>query len=158
GVVILASPSGGAVPATISVEGGASTLTLTAGDQVVVTHGSVVLDVVSGPVEASFVALGGDATVATAVLAEGSSLTFEPDTLTFIAETQVTVVLIGSDEAQATATISAGDEISFDPESFEVTADADNNSPVTIVLSTGEAISASPGTTVHAAVQTVVVN
>jgi uncharacterized delta-60 repeat protein len=80
GVVITASFTGGSIPAVISVDNGASTLTLSAGDQVTVTHGSVVR-VLAGTVGATFVADSG--AVIAVNLASGNTLTFEPGTATF---------------------------------------------------------------------------
>ena len=83
GVAITADVSGGATPATVSICGGATTLSLTAGDQVTVTCGSVTIEVVSGPVGAVF--LGDDGTVGTAELDTAETLTFDPATVTFTA-------------------------------------------------------------------------
>jgi uncharacterized delta-60 repeat protein len=82
GVVITASAAGGSTPATISVDNGAATVSLGAGDQVIVTHG-VLLDVLAGSPEATFVAANGQ--VARATLTAGTGLTFGRDTRTFIA-------------------------------------------------------------------------
>lgn len=80
GILINAELSGGPAPATINIVGTAATLTLTAGDQVVTTHGSVDLQVVSGPILAEFRNTSG-VVVATADLPAGTSGYFEPQTL-----------------------------------------------------------------------------
>jgi hypothetical protein len=98
GVLISAHSLGGGVPATVSIDGGAAELTLSAGDQVIATHGSVILHVVAGTVEAAFTADNGNV-VATASLPAGVALTFEPDTRVFVAaqsnEEPISIVLSG---------------------------------------------------------------
>lgn len=83
GVRITADPAGGDTPATVSVCGGSSIVTLSPGDEVVETCSSVEIKVISGQVEITFVA--DDGTLATTSLVKGSSLIFEPTTLTFTA-------------------------------------------------------------------------
>jgi uncharacterized delta-60 repeat protein len=96
GVLLTAHPLGGGTPATVSIEDGEALLTLGAGDQVVATHGSVILHVVAGTVEAAFTADNGNA-VATASLPAGVRLTFEADTGLFVAaqsnEEPISIVL-----------------------------------------------------------------
>jgi hypothetical protein len=104
GVLIVADLAGGALPAIISIDGGASILSLTAGDQVIVTHGSVILDVLAGAVEATFLADNGSE--ATSSLPAGISLTFEPENFTFIAPVENT---------QPVEIIANGTEISVPP-------------------------------------------
>jgi hypothetical protein len=103
-----------------------------------------------------------DPIVATASLSAGAELTFEPETITFIAAptnaAPVEVTLIGENGQEATATVSSGDEIAFDPQTFDVAAPPTNEAPVTIIVSTGEVITAEPGSTVHAAVHAVAIN
>jgi hypothetical protein len=81
GVRITAESSGGATYANISICD-SSTFMLGPGDEVIVTHGSIKIMVVSGVVDASFVA--DDGTVATAELNEGAVVVFEPASTTFI--------------------------------------------------------------------------
>lgn len=83
GVVIAASEFGGAVPATISTDGGAATLSLTPGDEVLVTHGSVIVQVLAGSVELAF--LSTDGQVGKTSLAAGDGVTFKPESFAFIA-------------------------------------------------------------------------
>jgi probable HAF family extracellular repeat protein len=93
GVLFTADAAGGAVPATVSVCGGTGEFSLDAGDQIIVTCGSVSMQVVSGPVQATF--LADDGTVATSDVNEGNSLTFEPTTNTFSApSTNVETVIV----------------------------------------------------------------
>ena len=63
GVQIIADSRGGSTPAEILVSGGAEFLSLSAGDDVIVTVGSVSLEVIVGPVEVTLV--GDDGTTAT---------------------------------------------------------------------------------------------
>jgi len=56
---------------------------LDAGDEIVVTCGSVITKVISGTVEIEFEAT--DGTIATTTLDEGNELEFDPDSITFIA-------------------------------------------------------------------------
>jgi uncharacterized delta-60 repeat protein len=83
GVIISAAASGGSAPAIINIDGGASRLYIGPGDEVKVTHGSVIVHVLAGTVEATFVGDSGE--VATASLSAGNELTFKPDTFVFSA-------------------------------------------------------------------------
>ena len=99
GVRIVASPAGGIIPATVSVCGGQSILTLNAGDEAVVTCGSVEINVISGIVEVTFVPI--DGSPATTSLAAGNSLTFEAVTFTITAPStnpDVAVVVVEGEE------------------------------------------------------------
>lgn len=99
GVRIAASPSGGAIAATVSVCDGASVFTVTAGDKFTETCGSVTVEVISGTVEIMFVA--DDGTEATTSLAEGNGLTFEPDTFIITApENNVDTIVVLLDEEE----------------------------------------------------------
>jgi hypothetical protein len=82
GVRISADVSGGLVPATLNACGGVSIITLSPGDNIVVTCGSVTIDVVSGPVEVSFIDAGG-AQAQTSITA-GNSITFDQNTFSFV--------------------------------------------------------------------------
>jgi len=82
GIKISGDLAGGFSPAIISACGG-STITLNAGDEVIITCGSVTVNVISGLVEITFVA--DDGTTATTSLSSGNSLVFFQDTATFIA-------------------------------------------------------------------------
>src|SRR6185436_6367216 len=101
GVLMSANFAGGSTPAVISIASGAATFYVNAGDQLVVTHGSVIVQVLAGTVEATFVSNSGE--VATASLPAGNELTFKPETFTFSApatNTQtVQVVANGSEIA-----------------------------------------------------------
>ena len=80
--IISVGPAAG-TSATVSVCGGASTLTFNDGDELVVTCGSVILEVATGTVEVEFVAE--DGTEANVTLDDGNSLIFEPETFVFTA-------------------------------------------------------------------------
>lgn len=83
GVWITADRSGGVTPAIISACTGAATFSFSAGNAAIVTCGSVIIKVIGGTVDTTFVAAdGGDATVS---LEDGNSLTFEPMTGTITA-------------------------------------------------------------------------
>jgi aryl-phospho-beta-D-glucosidase BglC (GH1 family) len=82
GVTISAAASGGATPAYVSVCSGSATYTLTAGDILSVTCGSVSTQVISGPIEVTFISKIN--TTATAVLQTKDKIIFYPDTLTYI--------------------------------------------------------------------------
>ena len=104
GVRIKADLSGGLAPANISVNGGASTFSLDAGDEVVVTHSSVTLEVIAGIVEVVFVADNGQ--IGTSSIGAGNSVTFDPETITFTAaSTNMDTVIVLVD----------GTPISLDP-------------------------------------------
>lgn len=76
-----ADPSGGVVVANINLCD-SSTITLGAGDEVIVTYGSVEVEVVSGVVEATFVT--NDGTLVTTELYESANLIFDPSLATFV--------------------------------------------------------------------------
>ena len=83
GVRITADVSGGLTPATVSVCGGSATIDLDAGDEIIVTCGSVTIDVTSGSVEVTFISIQG--TEATTSISQDNSLTFDQDTFSFVA-------------------------------------------------------------------------
>ncbi len=79
-------------PATVSVIGDAGVLSLDGGDDVIVTFGSVELEVIVGPVEATLLGTGGGE--ATVTLLAGQGLTFDPDSFAvtaFESQDQITV-------------------------------------------------------------------
>jgi fibronectin type 3 domain-containing protein len=78
GVRISAAPSGGPTPATIDVCSGAFQFSLTSGDEIVITCGSVIATVVTGPIE--MVLIAQDGTTGATSLNTGNSLTFDPVT------------------------------------------------------------------------------
>lgn len=80
GVSVVADLSGGLLPATITdCEG--TIYTITPGDNVIVTCGSSIIQVVEGPVEVEYFVEGSG--FATATLDTGDNITFEQETLTF---------------------------------------------------------------------------
>lgn len=110
GVRIDADISGGATPATVSVCAGASTIDLTPGDEIIVTCGSVTIDVTNGSVDVTFTISGG--TLATTSITVGNSITFDPDTFSFVVPStnnQIIVLTINGTEIM----LSPGDTINF---------------------------------------------
>ncbi len=108
GVMITASAAGGSAPAVISIDGGAALFYINAGDQLIVTHGSVIVHVLAGTVEATFVADSG--AVATASLTSGNELTFQPESFVFsvpATNTQPVQILVNGAEV----TVSSGQTV-----------------------------------------------
>lgn len=104
GVKIKATASGGNSPATVSICGGAAVVTLSAGDETVVTCSSVEIEVINGTVE--IVLYASDGTPATTSLDAGNSLIFDPSTFTItVPETNSEVVVV----------VVKGEEISLTP-------------------------------------------
>ncbi len=87
------------VPATISFCGSSALVTLSKGDDIVGTCGSVTLEVISGSVETQFVGDSGEE--ATTTLGAGNSISFDPSTLTFNApqtnNSSIAILLDGLD-------------------------------------------------------------
>lgn len=78
GLRVTAAPNGGAAPATIELCGGPSSFNVTAGDDFLVTCGSVIVSVLAGSIEIRFVAA--DGRIATTSVDAGNGLTFDPAT------------------------------------------------------------------------------
>lgn len=78
-----AALSGGTAAATVRVCSGAGQFALTPGDVIVVTCGSVTVNVVSGVIESTY--LASDGSVATATLVQGQGVRFEPQAATLTA-------------------------------------------------------------------------
>ena len=97
GVLVLSDLLSGPAAAHLSVCTGASTVSLTAGDQISLTCGSVTIEVVTGIVEVEFIA--SDGRVAAASLEAGDQLTFEPETYSFTvpesSQNSVTILIDG---------------------------------------------------------------
>lgn len=83
GVRITADVSGGLLPAVVNACDGISIIDLSPGDDIVVTCGSVTIDVINGPVEITFI--GSEGMQATTTLTAGNSITFDQDTFSFSA-------------------------------------------------------------------------
>jgi hypothetical protein len=92
GVRIVADPSGGILPAVVEACGGISIISLTPGDNIVVTCSSITIDVFIGPVEATFV--GSEGTLGTSTLPAGNSITFDDDTFSFSSPDTNTVPVV----------------------------------------------------------------
>jgi hypothetical protein len=93
GVRIKATAAGGNSPSTVSVCGDAARLTLSAGDETVITCGSVEIEVINGTVE--IVLYASDGTSTTTSLDAGNSLIFDPSTFTItVPETNSEVVVV----------------------------------------------------------------
>jgi hypothetical protein len=89
--------SAGTTPATLTACGGASVISISSGDDVIVTCSSVILQIISGSVEIVFYA--DDGTAATATIEAGNTITFDagPDqTHECAGPTEARVTLDGS--------------------------------------------------------------
>jgi len=137
GVVVTARRSGGAQPATISVDN--ATFAVSAGDALTLKHGSVITGILAGAVSATFLTATGQ-TVAAADLSAGAELTFKPETGTFIVPTTSApsaVAVSFQDSAGQTvalADLDGGTAVTFDPATVTFTATGASTAPVTIVL------------------------
>jgi PKD repeat protein len=86
GILITSGSAGGFTPASISVCGGASILSVGANTQLTVKCGSVTVTVITGAVGVTFVGSGANAGVTgTAVITAVNSITFQPATFGFTA-------------------------------------------------------------------------
>ena len=151
GVVITAVDATGTNAAIIHIDGQPSDITLR-NDSVAATHGSLILRVIAGVVGVTYRTDDGQ-TVATASLSAGTTLTYKPETVTFIATATPTaapteVILIGSTGQQATADLSAGSQITFDSQAFTFTAPATNPAPVTVTVN-GAPVPVTPGSSIR---------
>jgi PKD repeat protein len=111
-ILITSGSAGGLTPATISVCGGASILSVPANTQLTVKCGSVTVTVTTGAVGVTFVGSGANAGITgTATIVAGNSITFVPATFGFIAPTTniatITVTINGQ-----TVPIAAGQSTS----------------------------------------------
>ncbi len=99
GILITSGPSGGLDPATISVCGGASILSVPANTQLTVKCGTVTITVLMGTVGVTFVGSGSFAGVTgTATISAGistsNSITFDPTTFSFTAPSTNTTTIV----------------------------------------------------------------
>ncbi len=100
GILITPGAAGGLTPASISVCGGASILSVSPGDQLTVKCGSVTITVITGAVPVTFVGFGSNTGIdGTATITAGNGITFEPATFSFTAPatntTTITVMING---------------------------------------------------------------
>ena len=110
--------------------------TLTGGDVIILTCGSVKARVISGEVEAEF--KSDDTVTATAVINEGSALNFEPETFTFdTPETNIEPVEVNfiiDEETTATASLVPSSGVQFEPVTDTFTVPASSTEPVTVAI------------------------
>jgi PKD repeat protein len=86
GIIITSGSAGGLTPATVSVCGGASILSVPASSQLIVKCGSVTITVTTGAVGVTFIGSGANAGVTgTSTITAGNSITFQPATFGFTA-------------------------------------------------------------------------
>ena len=127
GIRITADVSGGLLPAVINGCGGISIITLSPGDNIVVTCGSVTIDVTNGPVEVTFIGTG--EIEATSSLTAGNSITFDPDTFSFVVPpTNLDPVVVIVDGEQVILNPGqAANVLSSDMDSFIKQGESDTN-------------------------------
>ena len=145
GVVITSSYKSETQSATVTMSGLScdpdTVLTINAGTEVIVTCGSVTVDVVRGTVEIVFAAT--DGTLATTSLAEGNSVTFEPETATFTAPPEnLDPVVITIDGKEIS--VSPGETVNVPPDITSVTGPLEPFRTETLVETS--ALFADPGT------------
>ena len=118
GVLIIADvTSRGPSPATVTVCEGGAVLTLDAGDVIMVTCGSVTIEVLAGSVEVMFVAE--DGTEAVASIGRGNELTFDPKAVTFDApatNTDTIVIMVEDKQISVASGEHAQVEAQISPE------------------------------------------
>ncbi|MCZ6582523.1 MAG: hypothetical protein O6761_05050 [Thaumarchaeota archaeon] len=146
GVRIIADPNGGAEPAHI-IEGCnipfSSSFFVDAGEEVVLTCGSITVEATSGIISSIFV--GDDGTEASAEINEGNTLTFDPASFTMKSITGTAEVTIVADDGTiAEISLTEGNAITVDSETSIIIADSDNESEVTIIVD-GEETTIPPG-------------
>ena len=122
GVRIAADVSGGLLPAIVNACGGLSLITLSSEDEVVVTCGSITIDVINGPVDVAFISSGG--TQATTSLSAGNSITFDQDKFSFVTPPTNTQTII-IDVEGTPITIGPGDTNTSQPEVGTIIASQD---------------------------------
>jgi len=85
------------IPVIIEGCNGGTIIELTSGDSVILTCGSVIIQVISGTVDVEFVA--DDGTIVTTTLSIGDDVTFEPETVTIVNDglNPVTVIIDGEE-------------------------------------------------------------
>jgi hypothetical protein len=156
-VTVSTAAGGGAAPAVVYVDAGTgqggANHTFGAGASWNSTTGSVNTQVLAGSVLVTYLVTSGhtNQVVATATLPVGTDVTFEPDTVTFVANADsqpVEVALIGVGGQQAVATIAAENEITFEPQTFTFTAPEGNSEPIEVVID-GAPVTVAPGATVR---------
>jgi hypothetical protein len=108
--------SAGTFPTTITACGDVSEITINAGDDVIVTCSSVILQIISGSVEIVFYA--DDGTAATATIEAGNTITFDPSSVT---------VTAGDANASPVVVSYNGTEFIFQPGATIEIADTDGD-------------------------------
>ncbi|MFI5405399.1 MAG: DNRLRE domain-containing protein [Nitrososphaerales archaeon] len=115
GLRIAADISGGLVPAVVNACGGFSLITLSPGDEIVVTCSSVTVNLINGQVEILFIGI--DNTEASVILPQGNTITFDPNFFSFVVPPENTEPLI---------ILVNGTEITINPGSAILTAESDS--------------------------------
>jgi len=143
GARISASIDGGPIKAKVSACGGAASYKLDAGNEVVVTCGSVETRVLSGPVEIDF--LAADGTPATTTLDADYTLLFEPATFMFTAPStnpDVIVVLVEGLEYSIAPGESERRIVDIKPGNYPNTINLDSKGVVPVAVLTAEDLDA----------------
>ena len=144
GVRVTADPSGGAIPATISVCGSRARISFRAGDDAVITCSSVTVEVTSGTVEVEFIA--DDGTTATTSVDQGNTLTFYPETITFTAaptNSSLVVVLVDGEVVSIEpGQTSRAVDIDIKPGSFPNSIKMSENGAIPVAVFSTEAFDA----------------
>ncbi|MCH7914280.1 MAG: DUF1735 domain-containing protein [Deltaproteobacteria bacterium] len=136
GVSIAADLSGGAAPASVSACGGTAILSLDAGEEAVVTCGSVTIGVISGIVDITFVDAEGN--TAAVSLTQDNNITFESETFSITASSTntdpVVITFEASDDTQVTTSLTADNSVSLDTTTLTFTAPSTNTDAVAITF------------------------
>jgi len=147
GVKIVADISGGSTAATVSACGGATILTLTAGDESIVTCSSVTIEILIGPIEVEIIA--DDASTADVILDGGDEFFFDDATFTIesVAGT-AEITFVDQDGTTAELSLTQNNELTFDSTEFTFDAPTTNTDDLIIVVD-GAEITVSPGETLE---------
>ena len=139
GIRIVTDPTGGTIPAEISVCGGVSQTFFAAASEVVGTCGSVTWDVISGEIEATLVSIDGE--TAEISLDAGDEFFFDDDTFTLESITGTSEVLLtGDDGTVSEVSIPENNSITFEPETSTITAPLENTDPIVVIIDGTETV------------------
>ncbi len=149
GVSITADLSGGAAPASVSACGGTAILSLNAGEEAVVTCGSVTIGVISGIVDITFVDAEGN--TAAVSLTQDNNITFESETFSITASSTNTDLVVITFEAsydtQVTMSLTANNSVSLDTTTLTFTAPSTNTDAVAITFEASDGTQATTSLT-----------